>query len=235
MRIKAFSLVELLIIVAVVAVLAAVMFPVLAKANPATKTNQDITNLQQIGEAVLLYQNDADGMLPPTSTLENPRSWVEAVKPYSSNALATHSPLDNSPDWSAGKRHTSYGLNAYFLPNNAPYHGVKLSATVNPDSTVLAAPVRDTTLGRPMTLAQSPDLILPMYWGNPPKVTDLSLNSELWDSSKNLPKNLWYDIDGKRANYLFADGHVSNLAFAQTWRQAKGEAPVFDAYDPLKF
>ncbi|MBX3111574.1 MAG: type II secretion system protein [Fimbriimonadaceae bacterium] len=58
---RAFTLVELLVVVAIIAVLAAVLFPVFATAKVAAKKTQSLTQLRQTTLAWSLYNDDYDG------------------------------------------------------------------------------------------------------------------------------------------------------------------------------
>jgi prepilin-type N-terminal cleavage/methylation domain-containing protein len=60
---KAFTLIELLVVISIIAVLAAILFPVFAQAKSAAKKTQSLTNLRQIGLAWIMYSDDADGVL----------------------------------------------------------------------------------------------------------------------------------------------------------------------------
>ncbi len=69
---RAFTLLELLVVVAIVAILAAVLFPVFARAKTAAQGSVSLANLRNVGTAWILYAGDADGTLMP------PRSWLGA-------------------------------------------------------------------------------------------------------------------------------------------------------------
>lgn len=58
-------LVDYIVAVAVVTVMAAIMFPVFAQAREAARKTSCRTNLHQIGLALHLYARDHDGKLPP--------------------------------------------------------------------------------------------------------------------------------------------------------------------------
>ncbi|HZO91948.1 MAG TPA: DUF1559 domain-containing protein [Chthonomonadaceae bacterium] len=64
MKQKGFTLVELLIVCVVIAVLAALLFPVLVQAREATRSAACLSNLKQIGLAIRMYAQDYDGEYP---------------------------------------------------------------------------------------------------------------------------------------------------------------------------
>jgi len=61
---NAFTLLELLVVIAIVSLLAALIFPVFARVKRDARRTQCISNLGQLGLAVQLYQEDANGFLP---------------------------------------------------------------------------------------------------------------------------------------------------------------------------
>ena len=61
---RAFSLVETLVVAAIVALLAALLFPVFAQAKRSANRTTCLSNLRQTGVALGLYQADANGLLP---------------------------------------------------------------------------------------------------------------------------------------------------------------------------
>jgi prepilin-type N-terminal cleavage/methylation domain-containing protein/prepilin-type processing-associated H-X9-DG protein len=62
---RAFTLVELLVTIGVIAILAAMILPVLGSARGTTRAITCLNNLQQWGNATHLYALDNDGILPP--------------------------------------------------------------------------------------------------------------------------------------------------------------------------
>jgi prepilin-type N-terminal cleavage/methylation domain-containing protein len=76
-----FTLIELLVVIAILAVLAAVLFPVFSAAREAGKRACCISNLKQIGSALVMYIDDYDGVNPsigagdPNGTGTNGRFW----------------------------------------------------------------------------------------------------------------------------------------------------------------
>jgi prepilin-type N-terminal cleavage/methylation domain-containing protein/prepilin-type processing-associated H-X9-DG protein len=233
----AFTLIELLVVIAIIAILAAILFPVFAQAKQAAKKTADLSNIKQIGLALMLYAGDYDDRTPSVRMMGmGDSTWVDSLQPYSGSKLLNRSPLDDSALWGNGSRFTTYGLNAYFDPFHPPYQGMSLTQPVNPASTIFAAPVRDHLQWSNPNMIINADHFMPMTWGNPAKVATMgggtSVHTMQWDMTRRLPRTLWYDIDGKRANYLFADGHAKSHAFEQTWQQIDGSLPTKDWYDP---
>jgi prepilin-type N-terminal cleavage/methylation domain-containing protein/prepilin-type processing-associated H-X9-DG protein len=59
-----FTLVELLVVIAVIAILAAILYPVLAMAREAARRTSCLSNLRQIGTSIQVYMQDYDGTYP---------------------------------------------------------------------------------------------------------------------------------------------------------------------------
>jgi prepilin-type N-terminal cleavage/methylation domain-containing protein len=64
MRRKGFSLVELLVVIAVIAILAAILLPVFFRSKIQAKRTSDITNMSSIQRALHLYKTDQGGFPP---------------------------------------------------------------------------------------------------------------------------------------------------------------------------
>ena len=61
---RAFTLIEMLIVIAVVAVLAALLFPVLSKTRARARQTQCLSNLRQLSLATFQYAQDSDDHYP---------------------------------------------------------------------------------------------------------------------------------------------------------------------------
>src|SRR6266566_4980235 len=63
-RSPAFTLIEVIIVIAIIAILAAIFVPALNSALERAKATKDMSNLRQIGLLMQTYLNDSDQILP---------------------------------------------------------------------------------------------------------------------------------------------------------------------------
>jgi prepilin-type N-terminal cleavage/methylation domain-containing protein len=94
----AFTIVELLVVVAIIAILISLLLPSLQAAREAARLTQCKNNLKQIGLSVLSYESSM-GALPP-STIRTParHCWYAKVLPYAEE-VAAFDRLDFNQDW----------------------------------------------------------------------------------------------------------------------------------------
>ncbi len=72
-----FSLVELLIVIAILVLLAAMVLPMLARSRERTRRIECARQLRQIGLGMMMYANDFDNYLP--SILPSPTRYLEPL------------------------------------------------------------------------------------------------------------------------------------------------------------
>jgi len=131
MRFRAFTLVELLVVISVIAILIGLLLPALGNARLAARSAACLSNIRQLQIASLMYTNDHRGRLIEPGLPEGgigPReelSWVNTLREYAADGIDARSPGDVSPHWSREKggedvpvfgttnrfRATSYGVN----------------------------------------------------------------------------------------------------------------------------
>src|SRR5690348_14921600 len=59
-----FTLIELLVVIAIIAILAAILFPVFAQARERARMSACVSNMKQMGTALMLYVQDYDETYP---------------------------------------------------------------------------------------------------------------------------------------------------------------------------
>ena len=111
---RGFTLIELLVVITIIAILAAILFPVFARAKAAAKQSACISNLKQIGTAMTLYMGDHDDIFPyavDASDKYDPNIWAaqpefqaqipymlempDALFPYTKSKEIFHCPSDS--------------------------------------------------------------------------------------------------------------------------------------------
>jgi prepilin-type N-terminal cleavage/methylation domain-containing protein len=79
MKTRAFTLIELLVVISIIAILAAILFPVFAQAKGAAKKTSCVSNERQIGTGFLLYFTDNDDQFP---FVKGDLPWVDTMQGY---------------------------------------------------------------------------------------------------------------------------------------------------------
>jgi len=82
MKRRGFTLIELLVVIGIIALLAAILFPVFAKARARARQTVCLSNLRQLGLAITAYSQDYDEQYPngadPTDRYSDPWVWLPA-------------------------------------------------------------------------------------------------------------------------------------------------------------
>lgn len=103
---KAFSLIELLVVVAIIGILAAVLLPALAKAKSKSQGIQCLNNLRQLGLAWVMYCDDHSGRVPPNfgnvGDDKSRQTWANGWLDFTSSSDNTNLAHLMDPGFGAG-------------------------------------------------------------------------------------------------------------------------------------
>ena len=186
-RRAAFTLLELLIVVAIIAVLAAISMPVGRRMIEAGNEAKCMSNLRQLHAVLMLYANENNQMLPSPDTPNSPSGihWFRRLDPYIAHdpyiAQQDRIKLCTCPsaktfkpdDWA-----TAYGMN-YYLGEDKDWRTLSIDQK-----------------SRVILLA---DAVINPAWH--------SAGSAIFEDGGPFNKTVDQRHSG-RANFLFLDGHV---------------------------
>lgn len=205
---RAFTLLELLVCIAIIGILSALAFAGFSKLRASADVTRCLSNLRQIGNAMMLYTSDNNGSFPEMWTSgkhwsENP-VWNDRLNPYL--GLRPWNPYDSSKSqrfyeskvWScpsaksfaSHERH--YALNRYMNPIEEKWN-YKLANVPTPARIIAVAEIN-----------QNSDTVF-------------YKNMESVDFTGKVTTN--YRVshhDGAGANYVFCDGHAEYLTGVQS-------------------
>lgn len=157
-RKRGFTLIELLVVIAIIAILAAILFPVFARARENARRTSCLSNVKQMGLALMQYAQDNDEGLPnthivgsapyPDGTVWNSGFWYwgQILYPYHKSRQVFFCPSSPSPDRTDPRR-ANYGANEAVLPlpgTGASNMPLKLSAFVSAASIYVMMDASDT-------------------------------------------------------------------------------------------
>ncbi len=114
-----FTLIELLVVISIIAVLAAMLFPVFARSREKARQAACTSNLKQIGIALQMYTDDYDGTYPRGQfwPFDGTQLWSVVVAPYVKNTDVFKCPSQGSDPY-------GYGYNIAYWGAGNPVNGM---------------------------------------------------------------------------------------------------------------
>ncbi|MGE0002219.1 MAG: type II secretion system protein [Fimbriimonadaceae bacterium] len=225
----AFTLIEVLVVVAIVGILAALLFPVFSQARVAAKQSADAALVRQVGLAMTLYRDDHDGVYPMNyyvgragQTQPDNRGlfrWPWLVYPYAKSFDVFFSPADAEGAEVRDRQSASFGYLFGLVPSWG-YNGENFSPTdqvsgeFQPQSESRNDSPANTLLLASSLWGTNPSspksgyyrLYPPDEWAGAPPLTGLSYG------------HVWPRHRGRFATVFHADGHVAFRTIEQVAR-----------------
>jgi prepilin-type N-terminal cleavage/methylation domain-containing protein len=87
-RRQAFTLIELMVVIAIILILAAMLLPSLARAKDQANKTVCINNLRQLNFAAHMYVDENEDQFPPRRA--TPNTWIQRLRPYYGGSPSTN-------------------------------------------------------------------------------------------------------------------------------------------------
>jgi prepilin-type N-terminal cleavage/methylation domain-containing protein len=94
---RAFTLIEVVVVIAIIAILTAILIPSLQSALESARATQDLSNLRQIGALMQSYLNDKDQVLPAGATWPGTSATPVLYPKYVGTRRVFQSPFEKRP------------------------------------------------------------------------------------------------------------------------------------------
>lgn len=212
---RGFTLIELLVVVAIIALLISILLPALRNAREQGKRAVCLSNMRQMGIALLSYALENREYVPSNSCplaepdVEHPEEyyWLCVLQRYSKQPLIGRCRSDKTTkpflDWSnpppreewQDYRWSSYAVNSCIGPLKSPLALERLNQIKNASSVIFLGEVRA---------------------GDSYDYAD-HIHSDLWEAPEDPKESVAWERHNGVSNYLFIDSHAEPLHWKKTW------------------
>jgi len=236
-----FTLIELLVVIAIIAILAAILFPVFAKARDKARQATCMSNLKQVGMALVQYSQDYDESHPgvwfgpvslqPWSQPSDATTfykWMDAVYPYVKNEQVFNCPSDGvNKKYVFRNRDGSNGYGSYAMSQAYYKVGDRFTGPASDYNQFLAPGVpfvmRIAMIQAPASTVWVVDGGVPgikqpiwksyeFWWYDPPEI-----NASFPAPKGSAPRYFQNIVErhSDMVNVIYCDGHVKSVKLEQ--------------------
>ncbi|PYK12329.1 MAG: hypothetical protein DME65_04365 [Verrucomicrobia bacterium] len=194
---RAFTLIEVIVVLAIIVIMMAMVYPAYTTISERAKATKDMSNLRQVGMAIQTYLNDKDEILPVINAAPGIGTDLNPViypRYIGKTRKVFQSPFDKRAGGETDNAPVSYGINQNMYTASPGIAG-NMGKVVSPASTIFMAP---------------------NYSGNPAVSTSWT---GIATSVPNLAAGggagmaIGPQRNGTQINALFCDLHVETVAF----------------------
>lgn len=207
----AFTLVEMLVVIAVIGILVSLLLPAIQSARAAARRTACKNSIRQVGLATLLFADAHDGKFPRTVHEENQNSWINTLAPY----VEAVDRIRICPDDPKGAERvkaqsTTFIMNGYLTMKTAG-SVERLSQLKETSNTIMVFEGSDE---RAVNI--SSDHCHPFVWFSPLNLFDGTVVEE-------MKHEVAIDRHHGAAHYAYADAHVDAISVEtiNTWATEK--------------
>ncbi len=219
MRTRAFTMLELLVVVAVIAVLSAILLPGLSNARASARKASCLSQMRALEMAHWMYMGSNNGrFVEINDSGDKSLSWITILSTCYGKPLICRCQTDDSPYWPGGTplpgsttlfRQTSYGINNYLTSLNVDSPYTKLLQVDRPSATVHFVHV--ATRGN----SAGADHVHPDDWwvAASPESAPILAATEMATNAHGGTARSWDAV----TNYGFLDGHAETKRFREVF------------------
>lgn len=218
-----FTLVELLVVVAIIGLLASLLLPAVQSARAATRRAECSSNLRQVGFAIATFADVHRGDMPLSShdlaPGEEEQSWIYTIAPFMEDVDAIRiCPADPNGPARLSAKLTSYVMNSYVCVRGDRGAITNMNRMPMRSKTYVAFETSD------QVGTSHADHTHGIEWFKDP-LTRANRVARTWGR---IRVDIQTNRHGNGSNYLFADGHVELIEESQldTWVQANFNFPL---------
>lgn len=219
-RCAAFTLIELLIVMTIIAVAIGLLLPALSRSRQLAARAQCLSNIRQLQTAQIAYAASNDDLLIHAGDGTEQGSWIGVLQTYGATPQARKCPQDKSPHYATPipgtspprRRTTSYGINNYVSPTHAPFgiEPLRKLTQIRQSSTVIQL----VELAETGTYAGSDHVhVQDFYLALAPQITIALIDKQMALGRHGGRAQSW----DASLNYSFIDGHAEALSVRQVY------------------
>ncbi len=215
---RAFTLIELLTVIAIIGILAAIIIPTVGSVRDAAKASACISGLRQVGLSAITYANEYKNNLPDAGT-GNDAAWARTLAAYINTPPSQKATIFVCPGVAIPVEESTnptdivltYGMHAGLMPRGLP--ALSLSKVSRPSEVIIVADMCQdpTNKGWSPNSIEQPSIIASQSGSRGSAVAMDEFISTATDDDTGNNKWMRYRHKGK-VNVAMCDGHAVAMA-----------------------